>query len=225
MHWVLALALVCSMAGCRRSAPPVEPSEPEPVAASPAAPADATAPAVRPTDANPGVATAATSAPPSTTSETVPVADVPPPSSPPAAAPDDHDNRIYSWVDEDGSIHYGAADEVPPTRRKGARVVDTGVTVVSPEPVGDVPSTAATTPAPPPAGDGGQTGEPRRRGAQPELDAAGLPIPGTMEDTAATRASKAAGETQIDPAAVERRRQEELRRMNCKEKDGVWICG
>jgi len=57
------------------------------------------------------------------------------------------------------------------------------------------------------------------------LDAQGLPIPGTMKDTAATRASKAAGETNIDPAAVERRRQEDLQRMNCKEKDGVWICG
>ena len=45
-----------------------------------------------------------------------------------------------------------------------------------------------------------------------------------MDDTAATQAAKAAGEN-IDPAAVERRPQEELRRMNCKEKDGVSICG
>jgi hypothetical protein len=47
-----------------------------------------------------------------------------------------------------------------------------------------------------------------------------------MKETAHTRAVKqATGGQQLDPASVERRRQEDLRRMNCKVVDGVTICG
>jgi hypothetical protein len=102
-------------------------------------------------------------------------------------------------------------------------VVDAGVTVVSPEPSDPVARPEAA-PTPAPARTGEQPAARRPDRQRPELDDKGLPIPGTMDDTAATRASKAAGEIQIDPAAVERRRQEELRRMNCKERDGAFFC-
>ncbi len=232
MRWALALALVCSVAACRRSAQPPEPAAETAAAAPATAPADPaptaeTRAAEAPSEPAPAPATVAAAPAPAAqpTTEKLPVADVPPPASPPPANPDESDHRIYTWVGDDGSVHYGTADDVPAGYRKSARVVDTGVTVVSPEPVGDVPTTTSATAAAPASTAAEQPGKGTRRGAQPELDAQGLPIPGTMDDTAATRAAKAAGETQIDPAAVERRRQEELRRMNCKEKDGVWTCG
>jgi hypothetical protein len=148
--------------------------------------------------------------------------EVPPPT--PPARPDEHDNRIYSWVEGDGAVHYGTVDDVPANLRKSARVVDSGVTVVSTEPLEALPPAAARAAL---SSDqpGDQHSERKPPGAQPELDENGLPVPGTMQDTAAIRASRAAGETQLDPAAVERRREEDLRRMNCKQKDGAWICG
>lgn len=233
MRWALALALACSMIGCRRSAPPAGYApDAAPVAAPAAAPASQPAPAEPPANAAPPAgqlaaspAPAAPRARPATPgNEKLPLVEVPPPV-PPAKPDDEHDDRIYTWVDGQNVIHYGSIDEIPPARRKSARVVESGVTVVSPLPL-EAParSEAASAPAPASAGDEQAAGR-RGRGPQPELDEKGLPIPGTMDDTAATRASKAAGEMQLDPAAVERRRQEELRRMNCKEKDGVWVCG
>ena len=135
-------------------------------------------------------------------------------------------NTVYRWVDEHGVLHYGVGDDVPAAHRSSARVVDSTLSVVASEPMAQ--------PLPPPVPvetlpEGPSETAPRPAaaapGVKPELDAEGLPVPGTMQDTAATRAAKAAGEMQLDPASVERRHQEELRNMNCKEKDGVWICG
>ena len=228
MRWVLALALLCSTIGCRRSEPRPEiapaaiatPAEPTPAEAVPpaqaapvadAAPASASAAAPGPTPTASGEADAPTS--PSAADTT---------SAP--AKEEEHDDRIYSWVDAQGAVHYGSVDDVPTVRRSSARVVDSRVTVVSAEPL-EAPRPAATpTPTPPEPEDNLPPGR-RPPGPEPELDEQGLPIPGTMEDTAATRAARAAGQKHLDPAAVERRRQQELRDMKCKQKDGVWICG
>jgi hypothetical protein len=148
---------------------------------------------------------------------------VPPPDS--AAKADESDRRLYSWVDGEGVVHYGVGDDISDTQRRSARVVSSDVTVIASEKVQAVAPAAAPAGAPPSVPPEGQSSERKPPGVEPELDAQGLPVPGTMLDTSATRASRAAGESQLDPAAVERRRQEELRRMNCKERDGVWTCG
>ncbi len=238
MRLALALALACSVIGCRKTPPAGYAPDAAPVAApAPAAvpasqPAPAEPPAEATTPADQLAAAPAPAAPPAPQApardEKLPVVEVPFPAvaqASPAKPDDEHDDRIYTWVDGQNVVHYGSIDEVPPARRKSARVVESGVTVVSPLPL-EAParSEAASAPAPASAGDDQAAGR-RGRGPQPELDEKGLPIPGTMDDTAATQAAKAAGEKNIDPAAVERRRQEELRRMNCKEKDGVWVCG
>lgn len=228
MRWAPAVALLCCLAACRRSEPRPEAAATPPAASAPAAPAaEAEAPAPEavpepeatpPSEPEPAPATATVAAAPEPT---------PPPAEQAAAtartpAQEEDPDALYSWIDEQGELHYGSADDVPADRRRSARVVSSGLTLVPSEP----PS------APPAAGQEGQIAQPAapdaretRRGDQPELDDKGLPIPGTMKDTAATQAAKQAGETQLDPAAVERRHQEELRRMNCREKDGVMICG
>lgn len=220
MRWALAVALLCCLAACRRSEP-----RPEAAATPPAAKSAAPAPeamrereAAPPAEAKPAPAT-------------VTFATAPEPAPPPteqAAAPartpaqEEDPDALYSWVDEQGELHYGTADDVPDHRRSSARLVSSGLTLVPSEPPSAPPVTGQDERiARPAAPDGGQ----RPRGDQPELDDKGLPIPGTMKDTAATQAAKQAGETQLDPAAVERRHQEELRRMNCREKDGVMVCG
>ncbi len=232
MRWILVLALLCSVAGCRRSAPPEDAPAPtaEPTAATsaPAPVADA-APAAEPAVAIESPAPLPGPLSPARFggergSRAEPAHDAST-SAEPAKEKEEEDRRIYSWVDREGVVHYGTADEVPDDRRRSARVVESGVTVVSPEHLEALP------PVPVPgrrAEEEAANASPAARsapGPEPELDAQGLPIPGTMQDTAATQAAKAAGETQIDPAAVERRRQQELRDMNCKEKDGVWYCG
>lgn len=230
MRWFLALtlALACSLAGCRRGEPRSEPPAPAP---QPAQPAAAAVPQPASAEATPVVAQAPAPATPparpkATETDTLPVVELPPPIVAPAAPgkpEDQHDDRIYSWVDEQGAVHYGGVDDIPPARRRSARVVEAGVTVVATPPLA-APAQPADAPPQESAG-AARPAERRGRGPEPERDAQGLPIPGTMDDTAATRASKAAGEIQIDPAAVERRHEEELRRMNCKQKDGVWVCG
>lgn len=137
-------------------------------------------------------------------------------------------NTIYRWVDEHGVLHYGTGDDVPAAHRRSARVVDSTLSVVTSEPTAQPPLPLPPVPVETlPEGPSETAARPAAGapGVKPELDAEGLPVPGTMQDTGATRAAKAAGERQLDPASVERRHQEELRDMNCKEKDGVWICG
>jgi hypothetical protein len=51
----------------------------------------------------------------------------------------------------------------------------------------------------------------------------GLPIPGTMDDTAHTRAINQAGGN-VDPASMERQRAVDNRRMHCRQVDGATIC-
>jgi hypothetical protein len=46
-----------------------------------------------------------------------------------------------------------------------------------------------------------------------------------MKQTAHTRAVQQATGQQLDPASVERRHQQELKDMKCREVDGVTICG
>lgn len=222
MRWTLTVALVCSLCGCRRADPVAQPAAgaaPEAAtAAPPSIPPAQDAPVV---EAPPEKGEKAPS-PPSAPAVTLSQADAPARSAAPADPPPD-DQAMYRWEDAEGVIHFGSADEVPDAHRRSARPVNAGVTIVPPVSLTVSPSTAA--PAAPPQPE--PTDEPvaEGRGPMPRLDAQGLPIPGTMNDTAATRAARARGELQIDPAAVERRRQEELRRMNCREKDGVWICG
>jgi hypothetical protein len=67
---------------------------------------------------------------------------------------------------------------------------------------------------------------PRVKGPEPLRDDQGLPIPGTMDDTAHTRAVRArSGGAAPDPAAAQRAHEEELRRLKCRVVDGATICG
>lgn len=238
MRWLLVLVLACSAAGCRRAGSQVEPaSRPEPPAlqSAPGERAGEVPAATAPADASPAPTQApeAASAPaqPPKDDLTLPVIDLPPPvlaQAAPKKPEEQEDNRLYSWEDEHGVIQFGTAGEIPASRRTSAHVVDSRVTVIEAPSLG-APSLEAPAArpedSPPPPQDAPQPDGRRARGPEPERDAQGLPIPGTMDDNAATRASRAAGESQIDPAAVQRRHEEELRRMNCKEKDGVWYCG
>ncbi len=121
-------------------------------------------------------------------------------------------------------VHFSQAADVPASRKASARLVRTGVSEVAAEPVALPSATAATAAAAaeaaaPPAARAGP-------GEQPERDEQGLPIPGTMKGTSHTRAVKAAsGGVELDPASVERRREEDNRRMKCRVVDGVTICG
>jgi hypothetical protein len=216
---VFVLALACSAVSCRRAPPPAEPVKAS-LAPAATAPQASAVPSQEPQPAR------ASAPAPDPAAATLPVIELPPPiirTAEPKKAEEQRDERMYSWVDEQGAVHYGSAEDVPDSRRRSARVVDSGgVTIVPPPPLeGVAPAEASATPPQ----DASSPAEPGVRGPEPQRDAQGLPIPGTMDDTAATRASRAAGELQLDPAAVQRRHEEELRRLNCKLKDGVWICG
>ena len=228
MRWALSLALLCSLAGCRKeeAQPVAAPATSVPPPA--AAPASAPAPAPRaevfapPPVAAPPRATPRAAEPPSPEP-------IPPANAERRGKDAEDPHTIYSWVDEHGVLHYGTGDDVPPVHRRSARIVDSTLSIVTSEPAPQLPPPPPPVPAqalpvapsetPPQPAAAGAPGE------TPELDAQGLPVPGTMQGTAATQAAKAAGERQLDPASVERRRQQELRDMNCREKDGVWICG
>jgi hypothetical protein len=171
VRWVIVLALVCSVAGCRKAQPTAapepaqtaEPAQPPtaPAAADPA-PAGEPAPAAGPAasaDAPPAPARAAAPDP-----GKGPEAAAQPPAR--AAPPlpdlgtmevaagdtkkDEPDNRIYRWVDREGAIHYGSIDDVPADRRKSARVVDSGVTVVESQQI-EAPASSSTRACPSPA--------------------------------------------------------------------------
>jgi hypothetical protein len=109
--------------------------------------------------------------------------------------------------------------EAPPGKR---RAVEGGIVVVhsrsfdSAASSGEAAAAPSASPEPAP--------EPPVRGAHPQLDAQGLPVPGTMDDTAHTRALKQATGAQLDPASMERKRAIDNRRMNCVEKDGGTFC-
>jgi hypothetical protein len=136
------------------------------------------------------------------------------------------ENAIYRWEDAQRVVHFGRSDEIPPNRRASAKLVEAGVSEVRVESVQTLPSRPS--PAPVPAQDTAppQASARAAPGDEPELDENGLPIPGTMNETAHTRAVReATGGQQLDPASVERRREEDNRRMNCRVVDGVTICG
>ena len=225
MRLGLALLLLVLPAACRRAEPSAPPAPP-PLAPAPAAEAPPPAPpqaaeAPAPPDPAPAEAPAAAAAP---------APSPPPPASPPPKAPDrraeEEDGTIYRWVDAQGVLHFSTAEDIPPSRRASAKPVLDTLLVNSPE---------AALPAQPPAAapaSPADDAKPKKEdqdeepGDQPKLDAQGLPIPGTMKQTAHTRAvQQATGGQQLDPASVERQRQEELRDMKCREVDGVTICG
>ena len=138
------------------------------------------------------------------------------------------ENAIYRWEDAQRVVHFGRSDEIPANRRASAKLVEAGVSEVKVESVQTLPSRPAPAPAPAPAQDTAppQASARSAPGNEPELDENGLPIPGTMNETAHTRAVReATGGQQLDPASVERRREEDNRRMNCRVVDGVTICG
>lgn len=223
MRWALGVLLLLSPAACRRTEAPAPTPAPAPVAEAPAA-----EPAAAPAPPAPAQAPAASAEPPPAPA---PAPSAAPPAAPPAKAPaaraEEEARTIYRWVDAQGVLHFSVAEDIPPSRRASARPVEGTLLVNSPD--ADVPA-----PAPAPAAqaaDGGAR-EPAREeagdeepGDQPKLDAQGLPIPGTMKQTAHTRAVEQATGQQLDPASVERRHQQELRDMNCKVVDGVTICG
>jgi len=196
---------------------PAAPVQPETAAPSPAlapapAPAEAAAP---PEHAELAPPTAAASAPQ-------------PPTPPPthAAQEEAADGALYRWEDESGVIHFGTAYDVPPERRCSARAVDGSLTIISSEGVESAPTSAVV---PPPAGAGAPPQEAETSavpGREPLRDASGLPIPGTMADTAHTEAVRqATGGVQLDPASIERQRELDDRQMKCRMVDGVKICG
>ena len=81
----------------------------------------------------------------------------------------------------------------------------------------EAPATGAPAPAAAPAR--------KEPGLVPERDAQGLPIPGTMADTAHTEAvRRATGGVRLDPASVQRQLEQQLKDMHCKERDGVTTC-
>jgi len=222
VRWLLALLLVTCVGACRRSAPVVdEELQAEavteeafpPTDRAQQAPVGAAAPAPEP--AVPEPAAPQPEAPPATSEE------------PAAAAPLDDDGAIYRWTDAQGVTHYGSGADVPDDRRATAREVSGGLTVVEPGPIvaPALPPPAALPEAPAQAAPAQAAPAPAAPGDRPALDADGLPIPGTMKDTSHTRAVHQATGVQLDPAAVERRYQQQLRDMKCIEKDGAIVCG
>ena len=222
MRWLLALILVTCVGACRRSAPApseelqaeataevavgptVSPEEP-PVAAAPPAPSAAEPSLPQPAVTDP--------APAPETSE--------------AASPFDEEGAIFRWTDAQGATHYGSGADVPDDRRATARKVSGGVTVVEPGPTiaPMLPPAATASAVSADAAPAEAAPAPSEPGDEPELDADGLPIPGTMKNTAHTRAIRQTTGVQLDPAAVERRYQQQLRDMKCVEKDGAIVCG
>lgn len=226
MRRALVLILLALAPGCRRSPPPPPAAAPEIApattagAAPAAAPEAAPAPPARPPptgEAPAGTAAPVEASPPGAAVTAEPAATRPP--APEAGADEPEDTNIYAWTDERGTIHYGMAGEAPPEKR---RAVEGGIVVVqspsfdSPGSPGEAASARGTVPAPVPA--------PTVRGERPQLDAQGLPIPETMDDTAHTRALKQATGAQLDPASMERQRAIDSRRMHCVEKDGGTFC-
>jgi hypothetical protein len=141
------------------------------------------------------------------------------------ASPFEEEGALFRWTDAEGATHYGSGADVPDDRRATARKVSGGVTVVEPGPLIAPVLPPATTTSEAPAEAVPAKPPPREPGDQPELDADGLPIPGTMKDTANTRAIRQTTGVQLDPASMERRYQQQLRDMKCVEKDGVIVCG
>jgi hypothetical protein len=222
----LALALLLLAAACRKSEPATEPPAPAPTAAAqepspPQAPAPAAVPAQAP-QAEPAPAAEARPVEPAGPVEAR-VEAAPAAAARAPAGPEPGEGAIYRWEDAQGVVHFSQASDIPAARRASARAVKTGLSEVAAEPVTVVPSAPdATTAVIAPAEPAPKAGP----GEQPELDENGLPIPGTMKETAHTRAVKAAsGGVGPDPAAVERRREEDNRRMKCRVVDGVTICG
>jgi hypothetical protein len=225
VRWPLAVLFVTLAAACRRGSPPA-PAEPTPVAASPetapprAAPEQQAAPAI--TEAQP----AAVPAPPP--GDTPAPAEHPEAPSAPAEE-DPEDEAIFTWTDEEGVVHFGGAEEIPNAHRPSARSLRGGVTVVETErpELPEIPAPRAPAApiviAPPVAGEPAPAND--EPGDAPKLDEQGLPIPGTMKETHHTRAVRQATGVQLDPAAVERQYQQQLRDMKCVEKDGVVTCG
>ncbi len=236
MRWFLALLLVTGVCACRRGASaagdelqaeapdpaigsPVHAEEPPGLAEKP--PVAAGEPPVAPAPAPPA---AERSAPSPAVSDRAPPADT---SRSGDASPFDEEGAIFRWTDAQGVTHYTSGADVPDDQRAAARRVSGGLTVVESGP--------SIAPAPPAASVTSEVRAeavpdeaepaPREPGEAPELDADGLPIPGTMRDTAHTRTIRQATGVQLDPAALERRYQEQLREMKCVEKDGAIVCG
>jgi hypothetical protein len=225
----LALAALLIAAACRKDEQPAGPPAP-----APAAPAAAAEEPVRPEAPAPASAPAPKAEPEPAAAEVRPAEPALPaearvkatPAAPAAAAqPPPGEGAIYRWEDAQGVVHFGLAAEVPAARKASARLVSAGLSAVAAEPIALPPpsadpagSSAVIAPAPP--------ADKAGPGDLPERDEKGLPIPGTMKETAHTRAIKAAtGGVGVDPAAVERQREEDNRRMNCRVVDGVTICG
>jgi hypothetical protein len=220
---VLAMsALAAVLAGCRRA----EPATPAP----PAIVLPAAVESAPPPPAKPGVnlleAAPAASATVKPAEGELAVVPLPPPAAATAAsgpaAPEEEpeDPTLYSWEDASGGVNFGTRAQLPAHPRH-LRRVDAGVSVIPSTPI-DLPQTPTTTAAAPATAAPAAAAEP---GDQPHLDADGLPIPGTMKDTAHTRAVRAATGRQLDPASAERAHQEELRKLNCRVVDGATICG
>lgn len=229
MRPILVLALLTALTGCRRSAPPPEPAAAE-AAALPAPEPAAAPPAVEPPPAPAAPAETAAPPEPAAAQETPPQAVAEAPSPPEESdearrlrEAEEEDRAIYTWTDAEGAVHFGSIREVPDGARGAHRVDGGGRVMVVPATSIALPLPAqaeAVAPPAPPA-----EAPARVRGPQPQLDDQGLPIPGTMDDTAHTRAVKQATGVQLDPAALERAHQEELRRLKCRVVDGVTICG
>jgi hypothetical protein len=223
MRLVLAILLALSAAACRKAeAPPA--AAPSPSASPSPAPAPEPAPPPAAAEPAPAPGPAAPAPAPATAAATSP-----PPAAAPAAPapPPEPDRAIYRWEDADGSLHFGTVDDIPASRRRSARPVEgAAVLVDSPDAVvpAPPPPPADTPPAPAAATAGAEAGD-EQPGDKPRLDASGLPIPGTMKPTAHTRAVQQATGVELDPAAVERQHQQQLRDMNCREVDGVMTCG
>ena len=227
MRWPLALILVTFAAGCHRDPhePPAEPL----AAAEPDAPRPDDRRAEAPPAPQPEAAAAArvTDGPaPRVDVVPLPADPVPAGAGAAASAEPEEDDAIYTWTDAQGVAHFGSADEIPDAARRTARKVSGGLTVAEPVPLASPVPTPLAEPAqvaqPLPPDPSSSTREP---GEAPELDAQGLPIPGTMKETAHLRAVRQATGVQLDAAAVEREHQKQLRELNCVVKDGVTICG
>lgn len=227
MRWWLALMLVTFAAGCRRGAQEAA-AEPLPIA-RPSAGVLSVRGATPPAPTSPVPAPAPLAPPAEQPAVALEVA--PPPAVPitahVAAAPEEpeEDDGIYTWTDAQGVTHFGSAGEIPDDRRSRARKVGGGVTVFGaapldlPPPPPDEPDTQSG------PTDDGAAPAPSEPGDTPELDAQGLPVPGTMKQTQHLRAVRQATGVELDPAAVEREYQKHLREMKCVEKDGAIVCG
>ncbi len=219
MRLAFTLVLCLLATACRRPAAPA--GTPAQVAAAPSpapAPAVPAEPAEQPSPAAPAAQAAPPAPPPAEEAATAPTA---PPDRPlaPAAAPaapdggEKPDGTIYSWVDAQGVLHFSTAEDIPPARRASARPVDGGVTI-------EDPGTSVAPPSPPPPAPAAARAEeapaeaaedePPRRRAQARC--AGPAHPRHHGATAATRAVQQAPASQLDPASVERKHQQELSR-------------